>query len=104
MRHLRKQFWGRHCYARDYLAVSSGTTTDERIQRYIKNKRASLCTMTVDFKSTPDLTPRFVSEGCLVAKALYLPPVNKFFHNRRYLIILEAVTFIIRDFTSVRMA
>ena len=33
--HLRKQFWGRHFWARGYLAVSSGNLTDEMIQQYI---------------------------------------------------------------------
>ena len=33
--HLRKQFWGRHFWARGYLAVSSGTITDEMIREYI---------------------------------------------------------------------
>ena len=33
--HLRKQFWGRHFWARGYLAVSSGNITDEMIQNYI---------------------------------------------------------------------
>ena len=33
--HLRKKFWGRHFWARGYLAVSSGTITDEMIQQYI---------------------------------------------------------------------
>ena len=33
--HLRKQFWDRHLWARGYLAVSSGTITDEMIQQYI---------------------------------------------------------------------
>ena len=32
---LRKQFWGRHSWARGYLAVSSGNLTDEMIQEYI---------------------------------------------------------------------
>lgn len=32
--HLRKKFWGRHFWARRYLAVSSGTITDEMIQKY----------------------------------------------------------------------
>jgi putative transposase len=34
--HLRKKFWGRHLWARGYLAVSSGTITDEMIQEYIE--------------------------------------------------------------------
>ena len=33
--HLRRQFWGRHLWARGYLAVSSGNVTDEIIQQYI---------------------------------------------------------------------
>jgi putative transposase len=33
--HLRKKFWGRHVWARGYLAVSSGTITDEMIKEYI---------------------------------------------------------------------
>ena len=33
--HLRKQFWGRHLWARGYLAVSSGNITDELLQQYI---------------------------------------------------------------------
>lgn len=32
--HLRKKFWGRHLWARGYLAVSSGTITDEMIREY----------------------------------------------------------------------
>jgi putative transposase len=36
--HLKKQFWGRHLWARGYLAVSSGNITDEVIQRYIEEQ------------------------------------------------------------------
>ena len=36
--HLRKQFWGRHFWARGYLAVSSGNVTDEMIQQYIEDQ------------------------------------------------------------------
>lgn len=32
---LRKKFWGRHFWAKGYLAVSSGTTTDEMVKEYI---------------------------------------------------------------------
>jgi putative transposase len=31
--HLRKQLWGRHVWARGYLAVSSGTITDEMVEQ-----------------------------------------------------------------------
>ena len=33
--HLRKKFWGRHFWARGYLAVTTGTFTDEMVQKYI---------------------------------------------------------------------
>ena len=33
---LRKQFWGRHLWARGYFAVSSGNVTDDVIARYIE--------------------------------------------------------------------
>ena len=33
--HLRKQFWGRHLWARGYCAISSGNVTDEMIHAYI---------------------------------------------------------------------
>jgi putative transposase len=32
---LRQQLWGRHFWARGYLAVSSGTITDDMIREYI---------------------------------------------------------------------
>ena len=32
---MRKKFWGRHFWARGYLAVSSGTITDEVVKEYI---------------------------------------------------------------------
>ncbi len=33
--HLRKLCWGRHLWARGYLAVSSGTITDQIVTQYI---------------------------------------------------------------------
>ena len=36
--HLKKQFWGKHLWARGYLAVSSGTITDEMIKEYIEEQ------------------------------------------------------------------
>ena len=36
--HLEEQFWGRHLWARGYLAVSSGNITDEVIQKYIEDQ------------------------------------------------------------------
>ena len=36
--HLKKLFWGRHVWARGYLAVSSGNITDEMIQQYIEEQ------------------------------------------------------------------
>ncbi|MEK7173223.1 MAG: IS200/IS605 family transposase [Patescibacteria group bacterium] len=36
--YLRKVFWGRHFWARGYLAVSSGNITDEMVQEYIESQ------------------------------------------------------------------
>nr|MBP7322036.1 IS200/IS605 family transposase [Deltaproteobacteria bacterium] len=36
--HLRRQCWGKHLWARGYLAVSSGNITDEMIQQYIEEQ------------------------------------------------------------------
>ncbi len=36
--HLRRKFWGRHLWARGYLAVSSGNITDEAIKKYIEEQ------------------------------------------------------------------
>ena len=35
---LRKEFWGRHLWARGYMAISSGNITDEMIQQYIEEQ------------------------------------------------------------------
>ena len=35
-RHLNKQFWGRHLWARGYFVASSGNVTDEVIAEYIR--------------------------------------------------------------------
>ncbi len=37
-KHLKRQFWGKHFWARGYLAVSSGNITDEMIQKYIEEQ------------------------------------------------------------------
>jgi putative transposase len=39
---LKKQFWGRHLWARGYLAVSSGNIADEMIQQYIQEQEGEL--------------------------------------------------------------
>jgi putative transposase len=36
--HIKKQCWGQHLWARGYLAVSSGTVTDDMIRDYIKEQ------------------------------------------------------------------
>jgi len=35
-RHIQKQCWGRHLWARGYFVASSGNVTDEVIQEYIR--------------------------------------------------------------------
>ena len=37
-KHLNKQFWGQHLWARGYFAASSGNVTDEVILEYIKTQ------------------------------------------------------------------
>lgn len=37
--HLKKKFWGRHLWARGYLAVSAGTITDEMVREYIDEQQ-----------------------------------------------------------------
>ncbi len=48
--HLKKQFWGKHFWARGYLAVSSGTITDEMIQRYIEEQEGESVTNNSQFQ------------------------------------------------------
>ena len=36
--HLRKEFWGRHLWARGYFCCSSGNVTDQVIAEYIANQ------------------------------------------------------------------
>ena len=36
--HLKKQFWGRHFWARGYFCCSSGNVTDEVIKQYIEQQ------------------------------------------------------------------
>ena len=36
--HLKKQYWGRHLWARGYFAVTSGTITDDMINEYINEQ------------------------------------------------------------------
>ena len=36
--HLKKQFWGRHLWARGYFCCSSGNVTDEIVAEYIANR------------------------------------------------------------------
>lgn len=51
--HLKKQFWGRHLWARGYLAVSSGNITDEMIQQYIQEQEGEPMTDDSRFEIDP---------------------------------------------------
>ena len=51
--HLKKQFWGRHLWARGYLAVSSGNITDELIQQYIQEQEGEPITDDSRFEIDP---------------------------------------------------
>jgi putative transposase len=37
-KHLQKQYWGRHLWARGYFVATSGTVTDEMIKEYIRQQ------------------------------------------------------------------
>ena len=37
-KHLQKQYWGRHLWARGYFVASSGNVTDEAIMEYIRHQ------------------------------------------------------------------
>ena len=37
-KHIQKQFWGRHLWARGYFVASSGNVTDEVIMEYLKQQ------------------------------------------------------------------
>ena len=41
-RRLRSEFWGRHLWARGYMAISSGNITDEMIQKYIEEQEGEI--------------------------------------------------------------
>jgi len=51
--HLKKQFWGKHLWARGYLAVSSGNITDEMIQQYIQEQEGEPITDDSRFEIDP---------------------------------------------------
>ena len=40
-RHLQKQYWGRHLWARGYFVASSGNVTDEAIMEYIRRQEGA---------------------------------------------------------------
>ena len=40
-RHLQKQFWGRHLWARGYFVATSGNVTDEVIMEYIRQQEGT---------------------------------------------------------------
>ena len=42
--YLRKTFWGRHFWARGYLAISTGNITDELIKKYIEEQEGHAIT------------------------------------------------------------
>ena len=66
--HLRKQLWGRHVWARGYLAVSSGTITDEMVEQYIAEQEGepiqdeSQFVIDEDTKLPPSRQQSFTSE------------------------------------------
>ncbi len=64
--HLKKQFWGKHLWARGYLAVSSGNIINELIQQYIQEQEGEPVTDDSRFEIDLHKTPRIIVEGCFV--------------------------------------
>jgi hypothetical protein len=77
---LKRQFWGRHLWARGYFAASSGNVTDEIIKQYIEShgdsflppEGAILVSVTDaplgDFQSLTKLPPK--GGSCLLRNAI----------------------------------
>lgn len=40
-KHLQKQYWGRHLWARGYFVASSGNVTDEVVMEYIRQQEGT---------------------------------------------------------------
>jgi len=40
-KHLQKQYWGRHLWARGYFGATSGVVTDEVIKEYIRHQEGT---------------------------------------------------------------
>ncbi len=40
-KHLQKQYWGRHLWARGYFAATSGNVTDEVVREYIRQQEGT---------------------------------------------------------------
>ena len=55
--HLKRQFWGRHLWARGYLAVSSGNITDDAIQKYIDAQEGEPVVDDSRFQIDPSTNP-----------------------------------------------
>jgi putative transposase len=47
---LRRQFWGKHLWARGYFAASSGNVTDEIIKQYIESQGQTTLGDDADFR------------------------------------------------------
>ena len=47
---LKRQFWGRHIWARGYFAASSGNVTDEVIAKYIESQDHTVRYSDEDFR------------------------------------------------------
>jgi len=50
-KHVQKQYWGRHLWARGYFVASSGNVTDETIMEYIRQQEGTEPSTTVAFYS-----------------------------------------------------
>ena len=75
--HVRRKFCGRHLWARGYLAVSSGTVTDEMIKAYIDEQQGETVQEESRFQIDESSTPRLVAEGPRAARSVNLAPPDE---------------------------
>ena len=75
---MKKQYWGRHLWARGYFAVTSGTITDEMmINEYINEQEGEAVQDDSRFEIDPSRTPRLKSEGRSVTLSLDAVETNR---------------------------
>jgi putative transposase len=63
---LRKKFWGKHFWARGYLAVSTGNITDEMIKAYIAEQEDEVVHDDSQFQIDSPSSYRLIAGSCVL--------------------------------------